>query len=436
MFFKRFWQSGFPVWLLLVPLFYLLITQKHKDYGLIDGVKYDQEGYYMHLPATFVYGSYTGFTSNTKDEWNFLKYKNTDKIFNKYTSGVALLQTPFYLIHLAVERIRRRETHLYISTASVESCAWGCAYYTMLGLFFLYKTIQRTLNNKYLSLFTVFAVYLGTCSYYYTVDNFLMSHIYGFTILSVLLWFTPIFYKKASHKNTLIMGLLIGLLLTLRLTNAIALFIVLFWEVYNLEDLKMRFQWLFANIKHLFFLPFIAFILFLPQMYWWHYWSGNWIMDTYYGEGFTNWKKPELLNVLFSRQNGLFTYSPILWLSLLGSIIALKYKKNSAPSIIIIGIICVYTFSSWWMWYFGGCYGARSFVDFSPIFGLSLAYFYQYLHQRESQKMFYWSIILTIFIVFYSIRMTYLYQYDWKDAEWTSKRYWYTVAKAFYLNKN
>jgi hypothetical protein len=438
MFFKRLWRSGLLVWLLLMPIFYTLSIKKHIPWGdsnnLFGMIRYDQEGYFMYLPATFVYGGFTGFKNNTRDIYNFLPYPNTNKIFTKYSCGVSVLQTPFYLGYLANRLYLQKNTEKsYITVNAVKACLWGVAFYTVLGLFFLYKTIRR-FSDKFIAVFSVFAVYLGSCAYYYTIDMGLMAHIYSFTILSIILWFIPKIYAKPSARNTIIMGLLAGLLVLLRMTNLIALLFVLFWEVYSLEDVKARLAWIISHFKTLILIPIFAIIPFLPQMYWWYYWSGNWILYAYNQEGFTNWRSPEILNVLFSRKNGLFTYSPVLYGSVIGSILALKHRKISAPIGLLVAAISVYAFASWWQWFFGGCYGARSFVDFTPIFALPLAYLYQYLYTKPSKMLFYTAIFATLIAVLYAIRMTYLYEWTWmNDDTWTAQAYWNMVAKAFYI---
>ena len=57
------------------------------------------EGYYVYLPATFIYG---GFTKEAVRDTNYIRpWPGTDKIYTKYTSGVAVLEAPFFaLAHL------------------------------------------------------------------------------------------------------------------------------------------------------------------------------------------------------------------------------------------------------------------------------------------------------------------------------------------------
>jgi hypothetical protein len=139
--------------------------------------------------------------------------------------------------------------------------------------------------------------------------------------------------------------------------------------------------------------------------------------------------------VLFSRQNGLFTYSPILYGSVIGSFLAFKNRKVSAPALLLIAFFTVYVFSSWWQWFFGGCYGARSFVDFTPFYALGLGFLYQYLYEKPRKILFYLAILLSTIAIFYSLQMTYLYVWPWMGDEWTAQKFWWTVGKAFYIHK-
>jgi len=58
----------------------------------------DMEGYYIYLPATFIYG---GFDQVKVADKEYLKpFSETNpKIYTKYTCGVALMEAPFFCLH-------------------------------------------------------------------------------------------------------------------------------------------------------------------------------------------------------------------------------------------------------------------------------------------------------------------------------------------------
>ena len=50
----------------------------------------DAEGYYLYLPAVFIYGGFEGIPYRTTVQ--FSNYPGTEKVFTKYTCGVAMLE--------------------------------------------------------------------------------------------------------------------------------------------------------------------------------------------------------------------------------------------------------------------------------------------------------------------------------------------------------
>ena len=56
----------------------------------------DAEGYYMYLPAVFIYGGFEDIPVRTTGQ--FFRYEATNKYFTKYTCGVALMQLPFFFL--------------------------------------------------------------------------------------------------------------------------------------------------------------------------------------------------------------------------------------------------------------------------------------------------------------------------------------------------
>ena len=98
--------------------------------------------------------------------------------------------------------------------------------------------------------------------------------------------------------------------------------------------------------------------------------TGYFIIWSYGGEGFTNWMRPEIINVLFSTQKGLFIYYPVLLFSMIG---LLFLRRDLSYKIIIFLVVSTYITASWWCWYYGGSFGMRPFVDVLAVFSMPLA---------------------------------------------------------------
>lgn len=93
---------------------------------------------------------------------------------------------------------------------------------------------------------------------------------------------------------------------------------------------------------------------------------------SYEGEGF-NFLDPEFSNVLFSYRKGLFIYCPVLLLAVAGVFVGVFKNKGRFGWLIAFLFISTWIISSWWMWYYGGSYGHRAFIEYYPFFAIGLA---------------------------------------------------------------
>jgi hypothetical protein len=86
------------------------------------------------------------------------------------------------------------------------------------------------------------------------------------------------------------------------------------------------------------------------------------------------WTDPALLLSLFSTRNGLFTYSPVLLLGLIG---VLFRRRGAGPIWLFLPLLLAtaalwYVNASWYAWWFGDAFGNRGFIAATPVFALGL----------------------------------------------------------------
>ncbi len=146
--------------------------------------------------------------------------------------------------------------------------------------------------------------------------------------------------------------------------------------------------------------------------------TGSPIFYSYQGEGFPYWNQPKILAVLFDPQNGLFMYSPMVLLMVLGIIVGWKKKKAQFLSVGLIFLLSTYIFASWWAWWFGGAFGARSYVELYALVSIPFAFLIEKILTFKSLTLRYLFLLLYIFFNFYSVRLSYLYRAPWDGADW------------------
>ncbi len=225
-----------------------------------------------------------------------VRITKTGMVANKFSLGPAIFWLPgFLLTHLFAKG--DGYGHLYQVLVGLTAVFWG-----ILGLYFCFLLTKRYFSEK-TALLSCLAIWLGSNLFFYTAVDPLNSHAVSFFAASLFLYFWEL--GKLGR-----LGFLGGILGMIRLQDLI------FVLPAGGFLLKKR-------IKIINFIMGII-IGFLPQVLVWKIIYGE-ITSPYLLEGGRfNWLGPKIFSVLFSRQNGLFYYSPILILGMLGLLRGIK----------------------------------------------------------------------------------------------------------------
>ena len=329
----------------------------------------DQEGYYLYLPAVFIYNGFEDIPVRTV--YQFKKYPGTDKYFTKYTYGVALMQMPFFLGFHAAAMIMGEPANGY-SDFYVYAIFLAAAFYAFLGLFYLRKILERNFSS-WITMITLLCLYFGTNMYYYTTREAGMSHIYSFCLFAIFIYYTPVFYKRVKFRTFALFGLLAGLIVLIRPTNVIILLYLILYNIHSWQDFMARLRFFWRHLWALPVIPIFSFLVFLPQFYYWHHITGDYVYYSYEEEGF-NWNNPKFLRVLFDIKNGWLLFSPIAGFAVIGTFLGARKNRYNLGLIMLVLLVALYIFSSWHCWWFGGAFGYRSIVEFYALLSIPFAY--------------------------------------------------------------
>ncbi len=405
----------FRYYLILAALSYWLgsaiIHHNHKDYFLTS----DAEGYYMYLPAVFIYGTFENYPTRTPAEYKF--YPNTHKMATRFTYGIALMEAPFFFLAQLNRAIHGFPTdNANANDICVAFLFAGC-FYVALGLYFMDKILRGYFANKKTVVFTLIVVYFGTNLMFYAMREPTMSHAFTFCLTAALLYYLPQFYNiqlihpsqtTTSIRLTLLIGFLLGMIALIRPTNIMFAPLALFFNVYSVNDLKNRLQWFFKNLKILWLIPFVGVLLALPQMYYWHYLSGKWIVNIYevmHNVTFS-WVTPQFYKIFFHPCNGFLLYTPLMAFAI-GGIVWMAWKNvMNGRLILFILLVITYAFASWPMWWFGHAFGYRSFIDYYPLLGLGMAFYINEVLKSRMSWFKYLNLFIFIFLIFVNFRLT------------------------------
>lgn len=400
-------------------LFYLLGIFANVTYRHFNGfetrnfvMSSDMEGYYQYLPYVLL---------KDKEEIKNMRWAKPyeeGKKLNVFTCGVAILQLPFFVAAHGITKYLDLEPSGY-GPVYFSSVFFATLFYVMLGLIFLYKALLRFFKPK-MAFLSVVLIFYATNLFYYTVMSPGMSHGYSFFLISVYIYFVPVFYAKTGVKSTLLVAFPLALATLIRPTTIVVLLYFLLYGVATFTDLKERITFFVRKWHFLLIMLLTGILVFSPQMMYWHFVTGKFFLYSYQEEGFTNILSPKIFTVLFGPRNGWFIYTPLMLFATAGLIyLTCKRKLNSIATLIIL-IIIVYLNSSWWRPTFSSAAGYRALVEFLPLMAIPLTYFSEKVlnHKNNVLKIGYKSV-LVLFVV-YNILFSYQYSpWHWWNTDWT-----------------
>lgn len=400
------------IWFLILG-FFANLTFKH-----FEGVKAknyvlgsDTEGYYQYLPYVLLKDK-----ESIKHMGWTIEYKNGNRL-NAFTCGVAIMQLPFFVVAHGISKYLELETSGYTSVYFT-SVFFATLFYVLLGLIFLYKTLLRFFKPKY-ALWTTLLMFYATNLFYYTIMSPGMSHAYSFSLIAIYLYFVPQFYDKQTLKNTLGLIIPFALAVLIRPTNIVAGLYFLLFGITSFKLFAERIQFLFKKWYWLSLMAAVSIIVFFPQMLYWKYVTGEWIVYSYQHFGFPNWKLPHVSTVLIGKRNGLFLYTPLMLLACLSMFYLVYKKKLSALAILLIMVIIVYVNASWWVPTFSAAAGYRALIEFFPLLAIPLAFVIQNVLEGTNKYRKVGLKSLLIFFVVYNVLFAYKYSHWlWWDTEW------------------
>lgn len=383
----------------------------------------DKSGYYVYLPAAFIYGfeaeAYPNDIEATTGS-GFIADKNQNKILTKYTWGLALLILPFFLF-----------THLY-ALATGQADGFGPVYqemlnltgpfYAVLGLFLLYRFL-RYYVRPIPALITCTLIFTGTNVYYYATGDAFMSHIYSFFLFALSLYATRKYTDKGySFKWAIVLIFSVLMIVLIRPTDFL---FVLFLPFLNFRGWKPVGEFLhsFLSLKKIAAVIVLFILIFGPQMAYWKFAHDSFLTYSYGNEGFDNLTSPKIAEVLFSTMNGLLLYNPFyLLLFVTMFILVYKDRRTGLPVLLLI-VSALYLISSWYCWFYGCSYGMRPMVQYTAILALPFAIFID----RKSSWLFsrYAIVVLGFVLTYFSMRLVYVYEHCYYGSTWD----FYTYSK-------
>lgn len=352
----------------------------------------DGFGYYVYLPA-LLYGDFQfGFVEGWEHPLDLIQIAG--RLVNKYPVGVAIMESPFFFAAHLLSLLRDAVTGSVTATGYTNLYQYlvlfGGICYWVAGTILLYRLLIGHLGfSKKVSLLACIVITYGTNLFHYASYDACFSHIYSYFLFNLFLYYLCWYEERDTEGGnrlwqTCIFGFLAGLIFMCRNTNILfVLMTYVFYGVKNWDTMKTRAIMILKPIR---VIPIVltGFVTIFPQLLYWHTATGHWFTYSYGGEPFY-WLSPQLGNFLFSVRKGLFFWSPILLLALIGMVAAYKRRGRLYTSLVVFFVLIVYVSSAWWSWYYGGSFGQRVAVDFMCLFAIFIGAVFQRLEDWRQQ---------------------------------------------------
>lgn len=391
----------------------LLYKPRWKQKGIHAAISYDVSGYYIYLPAVFIYKDLdkVAFKQDNfkKYKYSFAPYEtfthtNGNEIA-KYSCGLALQYLPFFLIadSLAEPLGYERDGYSLPYQAGIH---WGSVLIAFLGLFYLRKNLLEYFSDKTVAL-TLLLLVIGTNYLNYAIMGAAQTHNYLFTLFTLLIWNTIQWHKKPTYLRAVAIGFLLGLAALTRPTEIMMLLIPVFWGVsfFSKEtttiNLSSRLSFLKKYYPQLLLSAFVCLALGSIQMIYWKSIGGDWFINGYQDNMGFDWFQPHIIDGLFSYKKGWLLYTPMMIFSLLGIALMLKKRHGLGQLIFIYVLLFIYITFSWKEWWYAGSLGQRPMVQTYAILAFPFAFCIQWM--MENKKRFIPFLAISLFFCYYNI---------------------------------
>jgi hypothetical protein len=362
---------------------HFLYYPKWNESGTEATISWDVSGYYMYLPAIFIYKDLRECKFGPEIIEKYKPSPEFDQVFRhesgnvvmKYSIGQAVMYAPFFAIAHAWAVLSPAYPADGFSFPYQFMISMGSLLVAILGLYFLWKILLVYFSDAVVAM-ALIALVAGTNYLNYTAIDGAMSHNYLFTLYTLIIWLSIGIYEKPKLWRFLGIGFCIGLAALTRPTEIIAWLIPLLWGVnlLNQASLRKRLRFICDYFPQILLSVVVCLLVGAVQIFYWKYTTGNWIVYSYQDQGFS-WIRHHIFKGLFSYNNGWFNYTPLMLFVIPGFIFLYRRHKSLVGACLAFTLLFVYIAYAWDIWWYGGSLGQRTMIQAYPILMFPLAAF-------------------------------------------------------------
>jgi hypothetical protein len=324
-------------------------------------------------------------SGNPKSEYR----TSTGHLDNHFTVGPAMLWSPFLLVaHAAVIVARELGSHIPANGFSWPyryAMAFATGLYGFLGLFISFRLARKYVAPLW-SFTATIAIWWASSLPVYMYFNPSWSHAHSAFVVALFLWYWDATREHRSLAQWLVLGVTVGLMLDVYYANLMIVSVLVveaaaqYLEIFRSgRSVASSFLTLFT--RQLLFSCVVC-VMMLPTL------LSRWIV---YGgplkTGYLSirdflWNSPVFLDVLFSPNHGLLSWTPVAAFAILGLLFfTIRLPKFGLP--FFSALVAFYLFISYYPDWAGiSSYGNRFFISVTALFILGLAYLLERIAAR------------------------------------------------------
>ena len=408
-------------------------------------IMWDITSYYGYLPAVFIHNDISldfvdtdGVNYQAKHQFWPLRLnarlekddKGHIKVI-KTTMGLSFMYAPFFFMAHGFAHLSKYEPNGF-SQPYEFFLVMSCLFYLFFGFYMLRKLLLSYFTELVTGL-TMATILLGTNLFYYASEEPAMSHAYSFALIIGFIYHCMLWLDNTEIKRVLYIGLLGGLIVLIRPVNLLLFIFPLLYGVTKWAEFVSRFAFFLKNWKHILLIGVLSFSVIFPQLLYWKVQTGNWVFNSYFGEGFFFFNS-HVLEGLFSYRKGWLVYTPMMIFALIGTVLLYRKHKKFFFPVFVFLIINTYVLYSWWSWWYGGSFGSRPMIDSYGLLAIPIACFYSEILKRKSLKI----PLFTLCLFFLVLNQFQGWQRRTNMIHWegmTKEAYWNVFLKSRFLKK-
>ncbi|MGI6319634.1 MAG: hypothetical protein ACOXZK_01400 [Bacteroidales bacterium] len=426
--FKKYFNSKSSLILIFIVL---IVSFFQRDFARI--LTWDTMGQYCYLPNFFIdktfklpLAHYIELNSiyNFSDTLYQFNTHFNEIAFTKYTAGLAVLLTPFFLIGHLFAHILNFPIDGYSLPYAI-SFTVGCYFYIALAFVILRKLLKHFFDDKITSV-VLLLIFFGTNLMYNSMYGTTFTHNISFMLVALLILKTIEFHKVPNLKNGIYIGVSLGLLGLTRMPNLMFGLIPLLWTTDEYPNIVRKINLFFKEHLKVTIATLLSFTLIISiQFVYWRLTAGQFFMNSYAnnaGEGL-DWLSPYTIPFLFSFKKGWIIYTPLAIIALIGFAKMLKEGKNNIL-LAVVFVLFTYIVSCWTTWWYAHSFSQRAMIDIYAIVAIALGYV------LISKKIIKWVAVPIVLFVILNIFQTWqMKNYILSGSLMTKKFYFSTFGQ-------